>query len=131
MIEFKRHFQRLQDALGVKNALGKNCVDVIDEGLWWNVMYQLNQGSIECANELQEETGKPYSKYYTDGEKAYDLKYRESPPTRLLSQMLVVSYWLGYLDADKSHYLHEEEVGALKRIKDAYESGKAANPNKR
>ena len=62
MIDFERHFKRLQDTLGVKNALGKNCVDVIDEGLWWNVMYELNQASIEAADELQGETGRPYPK---------------------------------------------------------------------
>lgn len=62
MIDFERHFKRLQNALGVKNALGKNCVDVIDEGLWWNVMHQLNQAFIEAADELQGETARPYPK---------------------------------------------------------------------
>jgi hypothetical protein len=62
MIDFESHFKRLQDALEVKNALEKNCVDMIDEGLWWNVMYQLDQASIEAADELQAETGKPYPK---------------------------------------------------------------------
>jgi hypothetical protein len=62
MIDFERHFKRLQDALGLKNALGKNCVDVIDEGLWWNVMYQLNQASIEAADELHGVTGRTYPK---------------------------------------------------------------------
>ena len=37
MIKFEEYVKRVQDALGVKNVLGMNCVDVIDEGLWWNV----------------------------------------------------------------------------------------------
>ena len=131
MINFEKHFNRLQDAISVKNTEGKNCADKIDEDLWWNkVMSELNQASIECAKELQKEIGKPYGKYYTDGTKAYDLNYEESPPTRLLAQALTVSYWLGYHDVDKGHYLHDEAIGAKKRIIEAYESGKAANPNK-
>ena len=76
---------------------------------------------------MQEEVGKKYGKYRLDCAKAYDLNYEEAPPTRLLSQALILSYWLGYHDADKGHYLHEEEIGAWKRIKEAYESGKSAN----
>jgi hypothetical protein len=33
--------------------------------------------SFYCARELQLETGKPYSKYYTDGKHAYDLAYAD------------------------------------------------------
>jgi hypothetical protein len=141
MIDFERHFKRLQDALGVKNALGKNCVDVIDEGLWWNVMYQLNQASIEAADELQGETGRHYPKdsgvivpvksveelQIMTGE-SYDVlfqdhegkpiarknqKYSEAPPTRLLSMTLNLCYWLGYHDADKGHELHKEKEGGI------------------
>lgn len=141
MIDFERHFKRLQDALGVKNALGKNCADVIDEGLWWNVMYQLNQASIEAADELQGETGTPYPKdsgvivpaksveelQIMTGE-SYDVllqdplgkpiarknqKYSEAPPTRLLSMTLNLCYWLGYHDADKGHKLHKEKEGGI------------------
>jgi hypothetical protein len=141
MIDFERHFKRFQDALGVKNALGKNCVDVIDEGLWWNVMYQLNQASIEAADELQGETGRPYPKdsgvivpvksveelQIMTGE-SYDVlfqdhegkpiarknqKYSAAPPTRLLSMTLNLCYWLGYHDADKGHELHKEKEGGI------------------
>jgi hypothetical protein len=44
-----------------------------------------------------------------------------------LNDALILSYWLGYHDADKGHYLHEEEIGGWKRIKEGYESGKSAN----
>ena len=90
-------------------------------------MEELNQASYDLADKLQDEVGKPYGKYFSDGVKAYDLNYEEAPPTRLLSQALILSYWLGYHDADRGHYLHEEEIGAWKRIKEAYESGKSAN----
>jgi hypothetical protein len=141
MIDFERHFKRLQDALGVKDALGKNCIDVIDEGLWWNVMYQLNQASIEAADGLQGEAGRPYPKdsgvtvpvksveelQIMTGE-SYDAlfqdhegkpiarknqKYSEAPPTRLLSMTLNLCYWLGYHDADKGHELHMEKEGGI------------------
>lgn len=63
MIDFQKHFKRLEAALGVKNALGKNCSDIIDEQLWQkHVMKALNEISIESAEELQAETGKPYPK---------------------------------------------------------------------
>lgn len=141
MIDFERQFKRLQDALAVKNALRKNCIDVIDEGLWWNVMYQLNQASIEVADELQGETGRPYPKdsgvivpvktleelKIMTGE-SYDVlfqdplgkplarknqKYSVAPPTRLLSMTLNLCYWLGYHDADKGHELHKEKEGGI------------------
>lgn len=158
MIDFERHFKRLQAALGVKNALGKNCVDVIDEGLWWNVMYQSNQASIEAADELQGETGRPYPKdsgvvvpvktveelKIMTGE-SYDMLFQNplgkpiarknqkysAPPTRLLSMTLNLCYWLGYHDADKGHELHKEKeggIGAWDRIEKAYKGGMAANP---
>lgn len=72
------------------------------------------------------ETGKPYSKYYTDGKHAYDLAYEESPPTRLLALNMILSYWLGWLDASKSHHLDIEPIFAWKRIDEAYNKGKAA-----
>jgi hypothetical protein len=33
MINFKKHFEKLQKAIGEKNAAGKNCADKIDEQL--------------------------------------------------------------------------------------------------
>lgn len=76
----------MQTALGKPNALGKISVDKIEEQLWWDeVMKELNHASFKCADELQEETGQPYTKYYTDGTPAYDLNYEESPPTRMLA----------------------------------------------
>jgi hypothetical protein len=166
MIDFQKHFQRLQAALGVKNALGKNCSDIIDEQLWQeHVMKALNEISIESAEELQQETGRPYPKdsWLEDsngnivGVKTIEelekvvgkvdpnvvpiqvngnfigfrrnLKYSDSPPTRLLSLVLNLSYWLGFFDASNDHEMHDEAIGAWERIERAYQSGKTAHPN--
>jgi hypothetical protein len=81
MVNLERHFARLQTTIGKKNPSGKNSVDRIVEELWWDeVIGELNQASYECADELQEETGRPYTKYYIDGRKAYELNYEEAPP---------------------------------------------------
>jgi hypothetical protein len=55
MIDFKKHFERLQAALGVKNPLTcMNCADTIDAQLWRDeVMKAIDEISIESADELQ------------------------------------------------------------------------------
>lgn len=85
---------------------------------------RVESASLECAKELQTETGKPYSKFYADGTLAYDLPYEEAPPIRLLALNLIISYWLGWLDASKTHDLHKEPVAAWRRIEEAYNRGK-------
>jgi hypothetical protein len=62
MIDFQKHFNRLNAALSAKNnSSGKNCTDEIDEELWRDeVMKAINEISLESANELQQETGKSY-----------------------------------------------------------------------
>jgi hypothetical protein len=73
----------------------KNSADKIVEEHWLDVVIkELNQASYDCANQLQVETGKSYTKYYDDGTKAYNLRYEEAPPTRLLAKTLILSYWL-------------------------------------
>jgi hypothetical protein len=122
MVELKKYFDRLQAKIGETYSADK----ILEEPWWEVVVRELNQMSYYCARELQLETGKPYSKYYTDGKHAYDLPYEESPPIRLLALNLILSYWLGWLDASKSHYLDMEPISAWKRIESAYTKGKAA-----
>lgn len=148
MIDFQKQFDRLQKALGEEYAPGKNCVDKIDEQIWWNkIMKELNEISLESANELQKETGKPYPKdsnvlipiktkeeiEQRTGE-SYDevfrgsngniivarknLKYSEAPPTRILALNLILTYWLGWLDAKGGHALDTETVAAWRRIQE-------------
>jgi hypothetical protein len=72
----KKYVDRLQTALGKKNTTGKNCVDKIDTQLWTNeVIPTLDKVSSECADELQEKTGKPYPKDTTLTFKEYFRSY--------------------------------------------------------
>ncbi len=42
---------------------------------------------------------------------------------------LVLSHFLGFLDASGNHEMHEGALKAKERIINAYESGKALHPN--
>jgi hypothetical protein len=96
MVELRKYFDKLQDKIGETYSPDK----ILEEPWGQVVVRELNLMSFYCARELQLETGKPYSKYYTDGKHAYDLAYEESPPTRLLALNIILSYWLGWLDAN-------------------------------
>jgi hypothetical protein len=50
--------------------------------------------------------------------------YGEAPPTRLLAMTLILSYWLGYHDASRSHHLDTEPVAAWRRTQEGYHKGK-------
>jgi hypothetical protein len=164
-MDFEPHKNNLEKALTIKNPLtNKNCIDKIDEKLWWdNVIPALNEISIKSADELQE-PGKFYPKDTVHevngkvvGVKTIEelqkvmgkldpdvlllstqnlgyfgfrrkLKYSEAPPTRLFGMTLVLSYWLGFLDASEDHEMHKEVLGALERIIEAYDKGKASHP---
>ncbi|MGB6671093.1 MAG: hypothetical protein WBE34_01535 [Candidatus Nitrosopolaris sp.] len=122
MVELRKYFDKFQDKIGETYSPDK----ILEEPWCRVVVRELNLMSFYCARELQLETGKPYSKYYTDGKHAYDLAYEESPPTRLLALNIILSYWLGWLDASKSHHLDTEPIFAWKRIEEAYNKGKVA-----
>ncbi|MGH9952450.1 MAG: hypothetical protein ACRD5J_12530 [Nitrososphaeraceae archaeon] len=141
MIDYESHKEKLEKALSAKNPLtDKNCIDKIEEKLWWeNVIPALNKISIEAANELQEETKRLYPKSsylvdmngnYIPGSLTTDYQqYFEQTPTRLLSMTLVLSYFLGFLDASGDHEMHEGAVEARERIINTYNLGKASHPN--
>lgn len=80
--------------------------------------------SYYCARHLQLETGMPYRKDLTNGELAWNIPYEKAPPTRLLALDLILSYWLGWIDAVGGHHLDTEPVAAWKRIEAAYNKGK-------
>jgi hypothetical protein len=116
------YFNRLQKMLGETDS-----ADKILEGPWWDVVVkELNHLSYYCARYLQLETKKPYRKDFTDGSLADELPYEEAPPTRLLALNLIITYWLGWLDAKGGHALDTEPVAAWRRIKEAYDRGKQA-----
>jgi hypothetical protein len=87
----------------LQNKLGETkSADKIIEGPWWEVVVrELNKMSFE---------------------------YEEAPPTRILALSLILSYWLGWLDASKTHYLDREPVAAWRRIGEAYKKGIADYP---
>ena len=120
VVVFTRYFEGLLNTIGKIDAASR-----INEDVWLEeVIKGLNLASYNCADDLQKETGEPYTKYHIDGTKAYDLDYGEAPPTRLLAMTLILSYWLGWLDASKTHNVDSEPVAAWRRIKEAYEKGK-------
>ena len=79
--------------------------DKIDEGPWWNsTMKELNQMSIESANELQhdidltlarENKQIKYLKPSRNGQPEYMLNLFKAPPMRLLAMGMVFTGWLG------------------------------------
>jgi hypothetical protein len=72
--DIKKYFDRLQIKLGETHS-----ADKILEGPWLEgVVRELNLMSYHCVRELQLETRQPYSKYFSDGTKAYDLPYEGS-----------------------------------------------------
>lgn len=54
--------------------------------------------SIECARELEKETG-PYPKHTLEFPNGQPLE--KAPPTRLLSLVLILSYWLSWVNNEK------------------------------
>jgi hypothetical protein len=121
-LKLEEYFERLQKKLGETNS-----ADKILEGPWWDVVVrELNHLSYYCARQLQLETKTPYRKDFTDGSLAWELPYEEAPPTRLLALNLILTYWLGWLDAKGGHTLDTEPVAAWRRIKEAYDKGKQA-----
>lgn len=119
-LKLEEYFKRIEEKLGETDS-----ADKILEGPWWDVVVkELNHMSYYCAKQLQLETTTPYRKQFTNGTLMYDLPYEEAPPIRLLALNLILSYWLGWLDASGWHYLDAEPVAAWKRIQEAYNKGK-------
>ena len=50
MIDFQKHFERLQKVLSEEYAPGRNSIDRIDEETWWNkIIKVLNDISSKSA----------------------------------------------------------------------------------
>jgi hypothetical protein len=88
----------------IQSALEKiKAADKIQEDLWQEaVLTEINEISKECAKELQSETGQIADK----GE--YQLGLNEWPPTRILSLILPLSAWVGWIMHEK-HGSSEEQ----------------------
>lgn len=86
----------------IQSVLEKiKAADKIQESPWQEVVVrELNEISKDCAKELQTETGQIGNK----GD--YQLGLDEWPPTRILSLMLALSAWAGWI-------MHEKHVTGL------------------
>lgn len=103
-------------------TIGKSA-DGIIEDVWANTaVKEINEISKECATELQQETGWKYPKppRPAEGIAAYGLELSAAPPTRLLSLVISLAAWLGWILHKKN--ANETEI-FLKMIEEAYRYG--------
>jgi hypothetical protein len=93
----------------IESALEKiEAADKIQESPWQEVVVrELNEISKDCANELQTETGQIGNK----GD--YQLGLDEWPPTRILSLMLVLSAWVGWIMHEKHGSSDEQPYNSV------------------
>src|SRR5947209_11961295 len=90
-MDYRSYMRRIQFALEkIKDT------DKIQESPWQEVVRELNEISKHCAKELQTETGQIGNK----GD--YQLGLDEWPPTRILSLMLALSAWTGWIMHEKT-----------------------------
>jgi hypothetical protein len=105
----------------IESVLGKiKAADEIQENQWQEVVgRELNEISKDCAKELQTETGQSCNK----GD--YELGLDEWPPTRILSLILVLSAWVGWIMHEK-HPSEEQSFSSracLRMIQEAFDYG--------
>ena len=119
MVELRKYAKKLQDAIGKKDAAGKNSADGIIENHWLETAVgELNTMSFECARELESEIGRFQGKNgYPDGQPP-----ELAPPSRLLALHLILSYWLRWVMTEK--HGDGKPVFTWDRIKEAYMSGR-------
>ena len=90
-MDYRSYMRRIQfDLEKIKAA------DKIQESPWQEVVRELNEISKDCAKELQKETGQ----IGNNGD--YQLGLDEWPPTRILSLMLALSAWTGWIMHEKT-----------------------------
>src|SRR5436853_7629570 len=115
-MDYRLHMKQIEEAIGEAKA-----ADRIIEGPWFDVvMRRLNDVSLRCADELENETPDVLYK-----KPSYTLHYHEAPPMRLLSLELALAAWLGWMMREK-----QGEDGAtfsardcLRRIEEAFGCG--------
>ena len=118
MVELRKFAHDLENVIGIKAPSGKNSADEINEEHWLDVVTsKLNSMSIECARELEKETGKYPKPNYPDGQ-----PLEKAPPTRLLALNLVISYWLGWVNNEKN--ADGPPLKAWTRIQEGYMAGR-------
>ena len=123
-MNYRCYMKRIESALGkIKAAEG------VQENPWQEVVVrELNEISKDCAKELQTETGQICNK----GD--YQLGLDEWPPTRILSLMLVLSAWTGWIMHEKHGSSDEHPFSSrvcLRMIQEAYDYGVHLSVHKR
>jgi hypothetical protein len=113
MINYRDFIKRIQQKMGEIHA-----ADGIVESLWWDhVLRELNDISIECARQLQNEPDAP--KYQKP---PGPQKYETMPPSRLLALTLPVISWLGWISHQKNGDIYNWD-----KIKESFEFGRNAS----
>lgn len=112
-MDYRSIIQKIQQKIGEIDG-----ADGIEESLWWNiVLRELNDMSVDCARELQNEPGAPqYIK--PAGPQAYE----KMPPSRLLALTVSIVSWLGWISHQKCGDIYN-----WKRISESFEFGRNAS----
>ena len=124
MVELRKYAKAIQDLVGKEHSPNKNFADYIDEKQWLpTVVKELDKLSLECAKELEKETG-TYPKFNSEYPNGQPLEI--APPTRILSLSLILCYWLGWVNNEKNldAGLPYQPFKAWDRILKAYMAGR-------
>jgi hypothetical protein len=97
-MDYRKYMKRIELKIGEIKA-----ADKIEEVSWFNtVVNELNQMSVECANELQTETRAAFRKPpREDAPEGYILNLFEAPPSRILALEILMAAWLGWITHEK------------------------------
>ena len=113
---YRPYMKRIESALETIKA-----ADKIQESPWQEIVVkELNQISKDCAKELQTETGQ------TGNKGDYQLGLDEWPPTRILSLLLTLSAWVGWIMHEKHGSSEEQPFSSrvcLQMIREAFDYG--------
>src|SRR5438105_1705083 len=116
-------------------AIGKNADPINEESRRDDVLAELDRVSVDCAKQLQAETGSGFVKPArpTEGVEEYILQLHEAPPTRLLGLEIGLAAWLGWVMQEKhgdDPKRHFSSTDSLRRITDAFNHGVAMSKRK-
>ncbi len=122
-MDYRKYMKRIELKIGEIKAADKI------EGVSWSetVVNELNKMSIECANELQTETGVAFRKPpRQDAPEGYILNLFEAPSSRILALEILMAAWLGWITHKKEGGKVPPQFtaeGCRKLIDDAYMYG--------
>jgi len=115
-MDYRPYMKRIESALETIKA-----ADKIQESPWQEIVVkELNQISKDCAKELQIEIGQ------TGNKGDYQLGLDEWPPTRIISLLLTLSAWVGWIMHEKHGSSEEKPFSSrvsLQMIQEAFGYG--------